>query len=328
MSRLRVAVLQGGPSAEASVSRASASSVADALREAGHDPVRIEIDGFVAETLRTGGFDVVFPVAHGAVGEDGCVQGLIEVLDLPYVGSDVLGSALAASKHQARKLFEADGIPMARACVLRRGPSDALAKVALETIGSRLVIKPAKCGSAIGVTRIDAPASVDAVRAALDKVWSLDDVAVVEHFAKGREVTCGVLDLDGEAKALPPTEILAPNDAFYTYEARYAPGRSRHLCPAPLGEDLALRVGELAVRAHKALGCRDLSRADFIVGDVDFPKAVFLLEVNTMPGFTATSLYPEAAAVAGLGFPTLCDKLVQQAKARGTAVRNRALPLP
>ena len=159
-------------------------------------------------------------------------------------------------------------------------------------------------------------------------MWAIDEVAIVEHFLRGREITCGVLDLHGqEGRALPPTEIASPKDAFYTYEARYAPGRSVHTCPADLG-DLTAEVQRIALAAHRALGCRDLSRADFVVGDAGDPRALALLEVNTMPGMTATSLYPEQAAAAGLPFPALCDAFVQSAFARGTARRVAARPLP
>jgi D-alanine-D-alanine ligase len=150
---------------------------------------------------------------------------------------------------------------------------------------------------------------------------------LVERFAPGREVTCGVHGTGEEAWALPPTEIRSPNDAFYTYQARYAPGRSQHVCPAPLGDALVKRVQGIAVAAHRVLGCRDLSRADFVV-DTAGEGTVTLLEVNTMPGFTDTSLYPEAAGVAGIAIDALCDGFVQAAMTRGAARRNRALPLP
>jgi len=325
---LSVAVVQGGSSTEAEVSRASARGVARALEEAGHRVVRLELDAFLSETLRTGGYDLVFPVAHGAVGEDGALQGLLEVLDLPYVGSGVLASALAMHKRVARVLFEREGLPVARGFSVARGDARAAAERARREVGTRLVVKPSSHGSAIGVARFEAEASTDDVARALEAAWALDEFAVVEHFARGREVTCGVLELEGGPMALPPTEILSPSDPFYTYEARYAPGRSVHVCPAPLAPAELARVKEVAVLAHVALGCRDLSRVDFIVGDGDDAAAVTLLEVNTLPGMTATSLYPEAAAVHGLPMPRWCDALVVRAHARGPTKRHRALPLP
>ncbi len=334
--RLSVAVIQGGPSTEAEVSRASARGVAAALQESGHQVVRLEVDAFLSESLRTGGYDVVFPVVHGAVGEDGALQGLLEVLELPYVGSDVLASALAMHKRIARVLFERAGLPVARGLALSRaaagGDARAAAARAREAIGPRLVIKPSAHGSAIGVTRLEASATLDEVARALESTWALDPFAIVEHFARGREVTCGVLDVEAghPPKALPPTEILSPHDPFYTYEARYAPGRSVHVCPAKLPAEVVARVQQVAVGAHVALGCRDLCRVDFIVGDesAGTPDAVTLLEVNTLPGMTATSLYPEAAAVMGLSMPALCSALATAAHTRGPTPRLAARPLP
>jgi D-alanine-D-alanine ligase len=320
-------VIQGGPSTEAEVSRASAAGVAAALEQGGHNVVRLELDAFLGESLRTGGFDAVFPAVHGAVGEDGSLQGLLEVLDLPYVGSAVLASALAMHKRVARVLFETAGLPVARGLALPRGDARSAAERARREVGPRLVVKPSSHGSAIGVARLDAQAGLDDVAAALEAAWAIDEFAVVEHFARGREVTCGVLDL-GRPEALPPTEILSPADAFYTYEARYAPGRSVHVCPAELPGGVSSRVQDVAVLAHTTLGCRDLSRVDFVVGDDGDPAAVTLLEVNTLPGMTATSLFPEAAAVAAWAMPRLCEALVIHAYSRGSTPRHAGRPLP
>jgi D-alanine-D-alanine ligase len=309
------------------VSRASALGVAKALSEAGHAVVCLELDVHLAESLRTGGYDVVFPVAHGAVGEDGSLQGLLEVLELPYVGSGVLASAVAMHKGVARTLLSAAGLPVADGIALGRGDARAAVEEVRRKVGARLVVKPASHGSAIGVCRLDENASPDEVSQALEAVWELDNVAVVEHFARGREVTCGVLELE-QPVALPPTEILAPRDPFYNYQARYALGRSIHICPAELEPQIARKLREVAIAAHVALGCRDLSRVDFIVGDDGRPNHLTLLEVNTIPGMTATSLYPEAAAAHGLPMPSLCDLLVTRAHARGPTPRLRALPLP
>jgi D-alanine-D-alanine ligase len=324
-----VAVVQGGPSSEAEVSRVSAASVAAALTAAGHRVVRLELDAFLSDSLRTGGHEIVFPVAHGAVGEDGALQGLLEVLDVPYVGSDVLASALAMNKRIAKVLFAAAGLPVAPALhAARGGDASELAARALREVGERLVVKPCSNGSAIGVARFDAGVSAIDLAKAIVAAWEVDDMVLVERFAPGREITCGVLGTGADAVALPPTEIRSPNDAFYTYQARYAPGRSEHLCPAPLAPAMLARVQEVAVAAHRALGCRDLCRADFVIDEAVGDGAVTLLEVNTMPGFTSTSLYPEAAAVAGITMVELCDRLVRAAAKRGAPRRNRALALP
>lgn len=318
---MKVAVVSGGPSAEAEVSRASARGVADALRSAGHETIAMELDRKLGERLANETVDVVFPVAHGAVGEDGSLQGLLEVLALPYVGSGVLASAMAMDKPVAKKMFAAAGLPLAKGLLFASRVESAAERVMGE-LGASVVVKPSAGGSAIAVSRLVA-ASVEAIDAALRDVWRTGQGALVEQLVAGREVTCSVLEDERGPRALAATEITSPKDAFYTYEARYAPGRSVHVCPAQLGDALTARVHELAVAAHVALGCRDLSRADFVVGD-----EATLLEVNTMPGFTATSLYPEAAAVAGLRFPQLCDALVRRAHARGTPMRSAPLPLP
>jgi len=324
--RLSVAVIQGGPSSEAEVSRASATSIARALEAAGHRPVRLELDVYLADTLRTGGFDVVFPITHGVVGEDGSLQGLLEVLGLPYVGSGVLASALAMNKRVAKVLFAAAGLPVAPMITADRGRETAAAAGARAhaALGDRVVVKPCSNGSAIGVARLDHGASVDEIARAIEAAYAVDEAVLVERFVSGREVTCGVLELR-DPPALPPTEIRATKDAFYTFQARYASGRSEHLCPAPLGEARVRRVQEIAVAAHRALGCRDLSRVDFVVPEEGEPT---LLEVNTLPGFTETSLFPEAAGIAGTPIDELCSGLVIAASERGATRRNTAVPLP
>ena len=327
MKTLSVAIVQGGPSTEAEVSRSSAKGISQALLHAGHRVVCLELVPTLAESLRTGAFDVVFPIAHGAVGEDGALQGLLEVLALPYVGSGVLASALAMDKRRARQLFACEGLPLAPGLALARGNSTVLAHRVRDEIGKGVVVKPSSHGSAIGVRRIEADAPLREVAEALKDVWLLDPIALVEHFAKGREITCGVLDLD-EPVAFSPTEIVAPHDDFYTYRARYAAGGSQHQCPAALSESLTKRVRDIAVAAHRALGCRDLSRVDFVVGDLEDLDCITLLEVNTLPGFTSTSLYPEAAAIAGFPIHKLCDALVQHAYARGPTPRHAPLALP
>jgi D-alanine-D-alanine ligase len=327
---LSVAVVQGGASSEAEVSRSSAEGVVRALTEQGHQAVRLELDAYLAESLRTGGFDVAFPVAHGALGEDGSLQGLLEILELPYVGSGVVASALAMHKRLARVIFETARLPAARGFAVARADGRAAlaaAERARREVGARVVVKPSSQGSAIGVTRLDESASADEVARAIESAWAVDDFAIVEHFARGREVTCAVLEIDG-AVALPAIEIQSPNDAFYTYEARYAPGRSVHVCPALLPAETARRVQEVAMSAHVALGCRDLSRVDFVVGDAGDESAVTLLEVNTLPGMTATSLFPEAAAAHGIRMASLCDALVRRAHRRGPSRRYAARPLP
>jgi D-alanine-D-alanine ligase len=274
--------------------------------------------------------DVVFPVTHGPLGEDGCLQGLLEVLDLPYVGSGVLASALGANKPEAKLLFRDAGLPVADGVLVARGQDLALRSRAIRAVlGQAVVVKPAAGGSAIGVTRVrvDDPDAV--LQGALASSLANDPRALVERFVPGLEVTCGVLeDGHGQATALPPTLIQSKASDWYDFTSRYRAGGSEHRCPAPLASSVSARVQDVAVRAHRAIGARDLSRVDFVVPSADHPDGVTLLEINTLPGMTATSLFPEAAQVAGISFSRLCDGLVQRALARPRRTPPPALPMP
>lgn len=321
---LRVAVVAGGPSSEASVSRASAAGVQRALTEAGHAAETLELDGALAARLSSGTFDVVFPAVHGRMGEDGCLQGLLEVLGIPYVGSGVLASALAMSKPHAKVQFRAAALPVARDRLVALADDVAeLARRVRADLGRAVVVKPVAGGSAIGVETVRAEADDGVLVRALERVLALDAVALVEEFKAGKEVTCAVLEDERGTCALPPTLIEPKAAAFYDFRSKYAPQGSAHLCPAPFSDVLIARIQTAAVLAHTSLGCRDLSRVDFVVDDI--ASEITLLEVNTLPGMTATSLYPEAAAAAGISFPALCDGLVNRAVLRP---RSRAPDAP
>jgi D-alanine-D-alanine ligase len=328
MTRLHVAVIAGGPSSEAEVSRKSAAAVSRALAEAGHRVALLELDAKLPITLATSGADVVFPVTHGPLGEDGCLQGLLEVLDLPYVGAGVLASALAANKPEAKVVFAARGLPLAEGIVVHRDEDlTAAAARATAALGTAVVVKPAAAGSAIGVTRLREGASRETLRSALERALAIDARALVERFVAGLEVTCGVLeDERGSAQPLPPTLIASEAADWYDFTSRYANGGSRHQCPAPLPSATLERIQAIAVAAHGAIGARDLSRADFVV--TQDGADVTLLEVNTLPGMTATSLFPEAAAVSGVPFTALCDRLTRQAHARPRRVPPPVMPMP
>jgi D-alanine-D-alanine ligase len=308
---LNVAVVFGGPSTEAEVSRVSASAIARALTEKGHHARLVQIDRFLADSLRDA--EVVFPIAHGRLGEDGCLQGVLEWLGIPYVGSRVLASALAMDKWSARLLFERAGLPIAQGVLAARDRMPDIAH-----LGERVVVKPRASGSAAGVVRIER-ATHATLRAACEALWQEGSDALIERWCAGAEVTCAVLGL-GEARALVPIEIESPQDAFYTFAARYTPGRSVHHCPARLPEGVRAQIQAIALSAHQTLGCRHLSRADFIVSaESAADVGITLLEVNTLPGFTPTSLFPEAALHAGIDFASLCDQLVRCARTEGIA---------
>jgi len=317
-SQLTIAVLGGGPSAEAEVSRSSAAGVAAALAKINsYRVVSVELDEQAAQTLIDLNPDVVFPALHGPPGEDGTVQGLLEMLGLAYVGSEVQPSAFAMDKAVAKALFRRAELPVAADCVFRANRSIAdqgAKKFAAEielTFGSKVVIKPMQQGSALGVTPL--PDGGDLV-AALRDAFALGDQVLVEPFVVGREITVGVLDLHNQAPlAHPVIEILTPDNEWYDYTNRYAKGASSHIVPAKLDEDVARELQRIALNAHQALGLRDLSRADFILPDQGTPV---LLEVNTLPGMTPTSLYPDGAKALGLDFPALLSALVESASAR------------
>jgi D-alanine-D-alanine ligase len=310
---LNVAVLMGGPSAEAEVSRMSAREVAAALEAAGHRARRIELDGNCARSLLALAPDVVFPALHGPPGEDGTVQGFLELLGLPCVGSGVHGSAVAMDKSLAKAMFRRVGLPVAEELVV--GPHADLEEAAariVDTMGDRVVIKPLRQGSALGTTRM--PNGGD-VLDGLAEALRYGHGVLVEPFVLGREITVGVLDLhDALPVATPVIEIRTAVDEWYDYENRYTPGKSEHVIPAPLPRAVLEELQRIALEAHRVLGLRDLSRADFLVTDSD---GIVLLEVNTLPGMTPTSLFPDGAAALGLDFPALTDALVRSALARG-----------
>jgi D-alanine-D-alanine ligase len=327
---LVVAVVEGGPSSEAAVSRSSAAGVAAALLASGHRVTRLALNSALPAALAALAPDVVFPVVHGALGEDGCLQGLLEVLGLPYVGSGVLASALACDKLAAKIVFRSRSLPVAEDATVRRGEDLVKAAVHVRAALGSIVVKPHAQGSAIGVTRVPRGSTVADLVRALELALSFDEIALCERFVVGKEITCGVIDapLLGPPRALPPTEIVARLGDFYDFRSRYATGGSEHVCPARLPEPVVARVREVALAAHEGLGCRDLSRVDFVVGDGADEGRVTLLEVNTLPGMTPTSLYPEAAAISGIPMNKLCDGLVRAANTRGKKIFAETVPLP
>jgi D-alanine-D-alanine ligase len=309
MSKTRVAILKGGRSTERKVSLASAREVIKHL-----DPSRYAVTVFDPQKglgelfKRHHYFDVVFPVLHGSFGEDGTIQGFLEILTVPYVGSGVLASAVCMNKVVAKAVYRANGLPVAADLVVTR-PYDPLkaAKEAEQKLGRPVVVKPVEQGSSVGLTLA---ANVKQMAAAIEEAWEYGPQVLLEQYVAGRELTCAVLG-NTQCQALPVIEIIpGPGHGFFDYDAKYVIGQAQEICPAPLTDEKSKTVQKLALEAHLALNCRGLSRTDFIL---DEKGRFFLLETNTIPGLTPNSLLPKAAAAAGMSFAELLETLISLA---------------
>lgn len=303
----RVAVLYGGISAEREVSLSSGRQVIIALREAGFDVTPIDVGPDLKALIEalTPPPDVAFNALHGRFGEDGAIQGVLDWLGIPYTHSGVRASSVAMDKQAAKALFAAAGLPVAPGkIVCRRELEEA------DPLPLPYVVKPVNEGSSVGVHVVRGG---DNRRAEIARDWNYGAVALVEEYIPGRELTVGVM---GE-RALAVTEIRAVAGAFYDYESKYADGGSNHLIPAPVHPETYARAMDIAVAAHRALGCRGASRCDFRYDDTKGePGRLVLLEINTQPGLTPTSLLPEQAAHCGVSFPRLCAWMVENAACR------------
>jgi len=298
----RVAVLLGGRSAEREVSLSSGAGCARALREEGFDVVEIDPGQDPGRQILDAKPDCVFNALHGRYGEDGCIQGVLELVRIPYTHSGVLASALAMHKERTKDVYRAAGIPVVKSIVADR--REAGREHLMEP---PYVIKPVNEGSSVGVYIIrkgDNRPPSELTR----PEWNLTDEMMVEEFVPGRELTVSVM---GE-RALGVTEITT-DLAFYDYEAKYAAGGSTHTLPAKVSESVAREAMRLAILAHKVLGCRGVSRTDFRYDDTGAKHRLIALETNTQPGMTPTSLVPEQAAHVGMSYAKLCRWMVEDA---------------
>jgi D-alanine-D-alanine ligase len=304
----RVAVLKGGRSLERGVSLKSGARVEDALERLGHDVHPIDVGHDLVTRLRGLDPEVAFVALHGRDGEDGTVQELLEILGLPYTGSGVSACMRCADKVLAKHAFRGAGIPtpeffaFSQAAFKELGAGEALGAIE-ERLGFPLVVKPADQGSALG---IKFAASAEDVPAALVAAFSYSDRVLLERHVHGRDLAVSVLD----GEALPVVEAVPREEDFYDFEARYEIGRTAFVCPAELGDELTARAQELALRAHETLGCSGFSRVDLMLGD---DGELGVLEVNAIPGLTETSLLPQAAEAAGIGFDDLVGRIVATA---------------
>ncbi len=304
----KVALIYGGKSAEREISLLTGRQVSSALTEKGFNVTTLDLDDNLVTTLKEDRPDVVFIALHGKYGEDGRLQGLLDIMELPYVGSGVLASALAMNKALSKKLFRLEGLLspsdvfISRHELKKLGLQGAIERVD-RNLAYPLVVKPNKQGSTIGLAVVRTPLDLEN---AVINALNYDDEVLVEEFISGTEITVGVLGND-EPQALPVIEIRSVT-GLYDYEAKYTPGMSEHIIPAQIGGHAYRNAQDQALKAHMALGCRGISRSDFIVAPGD---KVYILEVNTIPGMTRTSLIPDAARAAGIDFPDLVALLVE-----------------
>lgn len=299
-----VAVLMGGWVSEREVSLNSGAACADALEKNGYRVTRIDVGRDIATVLTELKPDIAFNALHGPFGEDGCVQGILEILEIPYTHSGVLASSLAMDKERAKQIFRQVGIPVAEHRVMHR-----LEAAKAHPINPPYVVKPVKEGSSYGVLIIGADADRPPQELYRDD-WPYGDIVMVERYVGGRELTCAVM---GDA-ALGVIDIVPVGYGFYDYDSKYRPGGSKHIIPAEISPNIYQSIQTLSLKAHRALGCRGVSRADFRYDDrPDGTGEVICLEVNTQPGMTETSLVPDMAAHAGHSFEELVAWMVEDA---------------
>jgi D-alanine-D-alanine ligase len=329
---MNICVLMGGESAEREVSLASGLAIVRALREAGHTVSTLDTTrGVIApaeehELLPEGvhaappqeterplgpvelaaidelrGADVAFLALHGGIGENGTLQAVLELLDIPYTGSGPLGSAIAMDKDVTKRLLRDSEVPTLPWRVARAPDFAYDADTIEDFVGYPCITKPSRQGSSVGLSVVREPGEL---RAAVEVAARYDSEVMIERYAKGRELTVGIL---GD-HALPPVEI-RPRSGLYDYEAKYTPGMTEYICPAPLDEEVTAQMQTYALRAFRVLKLRGYGRVDFILSR----ERLFCLEANTLPGMTATSLFPKGAAAAGIAFPELCERIARLA---------------
>jgi D-alanine-D-alanine ligase len=326
---MRVVVLAGGRSSEHDVSLDSAASVREGVAAAGHEVVPVTISrsgdwyhGDEALSLRPGGglldADVVFPVLHGPFGEDGTLQGLLELLDVPYVGAGVLASSLCMDKVVFKEVLAAAAVPQVpyagvRESRWRAEPAAVLRELAV--FGKPVFVKPARLGSSVGIAKVWSESELGP---ALDAAFGHDSLVIVEGFSAGMEVECSVIGLDAPEASIPG-EIVLNGAEWYDYEAKYSDGGMSLVAPARLADTVLDEVRRLAIDTFLRVGCSGLARVDFFVED---GERVVVNELNTMPGFTRTSVFPKLWEASGVPFPELCDRLLRLALDRYAAERG------
>jgi D-alanine-D-alanine ligase len=307
---MKIGVLIGVKSTEKEIAMKTAKNIISALKVKGYEFCEIPIDENIVENIKREKIDVAIISAHGLYGEDGTIQGLLELLGIPYVGSGVLASALALNKVMAKKIFLFHKIPTPKWIEISKKDMETkdLEKILenIKELKKPWIVKPSNQGSTIGLSVAN---NKDELIKALEYAFKFDQYILIEEFIKGKEITASIYDVENTI-CLPLIEII-PKTGFYDYQTKYTPGLSEHIIPARLSEETYKKAQELGVLAHQALGCRHLSRVDMIVEEDT--QNIYVLEVNTIPGMTETSLYPESAKAFGIEFPDLIDSFIKSA---------------
>lgn len=305
MNYRKIVVLAGGPSSEREVSLASGREVLKALISLGYEAELLDLDDFFVEKIKEKRPDIVFIALHGKPGEDGTVQGILEILGIPYTGSGVLASALAMNKFFTKRIFMSSNLPVLPfLCFSQeewRVSSEEILKKAKSNLGLPLVVKPVSQGSSVGVSIVEGEGLLSE---AVGRALKYDEMFILEKFVKGKEIQVGVLGNENPFP-LPPIEIRSKKK-FFDYEAKYTPGLAEEITPAPIDREKTEKAQKLALKAYQALGCEGFARVDMFLAGEEF----YLSEVNTIPGLTANSLLPKEARAAGIDFPELVERIL------------------
>lgn len=305
----KIVVVMGGPSTEAEVSRRSGTAILEALKAKGYNAEGLELNpATFANDIKDSGAEFVFNALHGKFGEDGIIQGTLEMMGIPYTGSGVMAAAVTMDKVATKRFFMAEGIPTPKAHTYFRyefKKRDLTGEI-LQEFGVPVVVKASSQGSSIGVVIVE---KAEELEAALSEAFKYDREVLVEEFIKGRELTVAVWGNEEKQEALPIIEITTVTGR-YDYVTKYKVGASTHIIPAPLPEEVTKKVKEIAIRAFAVCGCSGMARVDFMLGEDNQP---YVIEVNTIPGMTETSLVPDAGRAAGIEFPELCARILAMA---------------
>ncbi len=305
LKKLKIGIILGGSSSEREVSLRSGDNVFQAIKRKGYNAVKIDLNKNIVENLKKEKIDIAYIILHGAPGEDGTIQGLLEILGIPYTGSGILGSAISLNKIVTKQLFVANNIPTPPAVILR----DKFTKIEKEEVlklGFPVMLKPASEGSSIGVKKIY---NLEELEENIDDFLKKYRDGIIEKYIRGKDITVGVIEVNKQIKALPILELLPESD-FYDYEAKYTKGKTKFILPAELNAEITEKVKELAVKAHKAVWCYGVSRVDMVV---DQEGNIYVLEVNSIPGMTETSDLPAEAKTDGIEFDELVEIILQSA---------------